>query len=115
MLGRIFPKVFDNTYRGHPLGLWLFAVIVLFRALQCVNSIFLTRLVMTSADGITLDRFDPQGAETVLAMFTLLGVYLLAVPSMSFVALIRYRSMIPLMCVMLLFLQVGNRLVLWAR
>jgi hypothetical protein len=115
MLERIFPKTFDNSYRGHPLGLWIFVVVVLFRAVQCVNSILLTRMVATGADGIPLDRFDAQGAKTVLAMFALLGLYSLAVPVISAVALVRYRSMIPFMYVMLLFVQVGARLLLWTR
>jgi hypothetical protein len=115
MLERIFPKTFDNSYRGQPLGLWIFVLVVLFRAVQCVNSILLTRMVATGADGIPLDRFDAQGAETVLAMFALLGLYLLAVPVISAVALVRYRSMIPFLYVMLLFVQLGARLLLWTR
>jgi hypothetical protein len=115
MLERIFPKTFDDSYRGHPFGLWIFAAVVLFKAVQCVNSILLTRMVATGADSIPLDRFDAAGAETVLAMFALLGLYLLAVPVMGAVALVRYRSMIPFMYVMLLFVQLGSRLVLWAR
>jgi len=115
MFDRIFPRSFDNTYRGHPLGLWMFVVIVLFKALQCVNSIVLTRMVMTGADGIPLDRFDAAGAETMLALFTLLGLYLLAVPVVSLVALVRYRSMIPFMYLMLLFVQIGSRLLLWVK
>src|SRR5690349_8378718 len=94
MLERIFPKTFDNTYRGLPLGLWIFAAVVFFKALQCVTSILLTRLVITRADGIPLGSFDMRGQEIVLGMFTLLGFYLLAVPVMSIIALFRYRAMV---------------------
>lgn len=112
MLNRIFPKTFDNSYRGHWLGIALFVPIVLGKAIQGVESIFNTRNVLVGADGIPLDRFDAAGAATVLAMFALLGFYLLILPLQSLVALIRYRAMIPFLYLMLLIVQLGSRLLL---
>jgi hypothetical protein len=114
MLSRIFPKQFDNIYRGHWLGLWLFAAVVLVKALQGLNSIVMTRQVMTTADGIPLDSFNAAAAQAATGMFTLLGMYLLVLPLLSLVALVRYRSMIPFLYLMLLAVQVSSRLlVLW--
>ena len=115
MLGRIFPKSFDNTYRGHWLAIWIFAAIVLVKAIQGVNSMVLPRLVATTADGIPLDTFNAAGANAVLALFALLGFYLLVLPLQSVVVLIRYRTMIPFMYLMLLIVQFGGRLVLLAK
>lgn len=112
MLDRIFPKSFDNVYRGNRLGLWLFAGVALVKALQGINSMVFTRMVATGADGIPLDRFNAEAAETVLRMFGLLGFYTLVLPLLSAVALVRYRAMIPFLFLMLLFVQIGSRVFL---
>jgi hypothetical protein len=112
MLDRIFPKQFDNAYRGHWLAIWIFVPVMLVKAIQGVNSILLTRRVMTTADGIPLDSFSTAGAEAAVAMFALLGFYLLILPLQSVVVLIRYRAMIPFMYLMLLIQQLGSRALL---
>jgi hypothetical protein len=109
MVDRLFPKSFDNVYRGHWLAIWIFGAVVLAKAMQGVNSIIMPRLVATNADGIPLDSFNAAGAQTVLALFALLGFYLLVLPVQSVVVLIRYRAMIPFMYLMLLFVQLGSR------
>jgi hypothetical protein len=111
MLNRIFPKTFDNVFRGHWLAIWLFVPIVLLKTVQGVNSIVLTRSTAANADGIPIDSFPPAAAETVLSMFALLGFYLLLVPLQCTVVLLRYRSMIPFMYLILLIMQLGARTV----
>ena len=114
MLSRIFPRQFDNIYRGHWLGLWLFVAVMFVKGLQGVNSIVTTRQVMTTADGIPLDSFNAVAAQAAIGMFTLLGMYLLILPVQGAVAVIRYRSMIPFLYLMLLIAQAASRLlVLW--
>ena len=112
MLSRIFPKQIDNNYRGHRLAIWLFALVVLLKATQGVESIVNTRSVVTTADGISLDGFSAAGADVVVALFALLGLYLLVIPLQSVVVLIRYRAMIPFMYLLLLIVYAGNRVVL---
>jgi len=112
MLGRIFPKQFDNAYRGHWLAIWLFALVVLLKATQGMESIVNTRNVVTNADGISLGSFSAAGAETFLALFAILGLYVLVIPLQSIVVLIRYRAMIPFMYLLLLIVYASNRAVL---
>ncbi|HTK80499.1 MAG TPA: hypothetical protein VL286_08680 [Rhizomicrobium sp.] len=114
MLDRIFPKQFDNTYRGHWLGVALFVPIVLLKAIQGVNSIIMTRQIMTSADGIPLDSFNSAAAQNAIADFALLGMYLLIIPLIGAISLIRYRAMIPFLYLMLLLQQIGSRFILLA-
>jgi hypothetical protein len=111
MLNRIFPEQFDNNYNGQWLAVWLLVPVVLFRAAQGVNSLFNTHLVMTTADGIPVDSYSSAAAETATALFALLGLQALVLPLLSIVAVIRYRSMVPLMYLLLLFVQAGGRLV----
>jgi len=109
MLANLFPKQFDNAYRGLWLALWIFVPVVAIRAVQGANSIIMTREVMINADGIPLDSLGVAGAQLALSMFALLGLNLLVVPLLSAIALIRYRAMIPLLFLVLLFLQLGSR------
>ncbi len=106
MLKRIFPKQIDNAYRGHWLGIVFLVPIVLLRAVMGFNSIVFTHLVATGADGIKLDSFDPAGAQAVMGMFALLGIYLLLFALLGAVVLIRYRAMIPLYFLLLLLQQI---------
>src|ERR1051325_10472283 len=110
MLNRIFPRQFDNDYRGHWLGIALFILVIALKAMQGVNSIVMTHEVMTTADGIPVDTYGPAAAAAALSMFALLGMYLLVLPLTGLVALIRYRTMIPFLFVMLLLVQLGSRL-----
>ena len=111
MLSRLFPKQIDNAYRGHWLAIWLLALVVLMKAVQGVESIVNTRSVISGADGISLAAFSASGADLFMSLFALLGLYLLIVPLLSGLVLIRYRAMIPIMYLMLLLLYGGSRLV----
>jgi len=114
MLNRIFPKAFDNAYRGHWLGLVLFIAVIFVKAMQGVNSMILTHRTMTTADGIPVDTFSPVAASAATDMFALLGMYLLVVPLVGAVAAIRYRAMIPFLFLMLIAMQLGARTILFA-
>ena len=109
MLGRLFPRQFDNDYRGHWLGLVLFALAISLRAVQGANSVVLTRMVATGADGISLAGYSPAQEDALLSLFAVLGLYLLIVPLIGALALIRYRAMVPFLYLVLLATQLGVR------
>lgn len=112
MFIRLFPKQIDNRFEGHWLAAWLLAPIVLVRAIIGFNSMVFSRSIATSADAIPLDRFGPDGAEAVVSLFALLGLFLLLFSLLGVVVLVRYRAMIPFMYVLLLVQQLGNRALL---
>lgn len=109
MFKHIFPRQFDNTYRGHWLGIWLLGVVAIVKGLQGVVSVFDTRNVLINADGIPLDSYGAAGIETVIALTALLGFFLLVIALQSVVVLIRYRAMVPLMLLVQLIVQIGAR------
>jgi hypothetical protein len=109
MLNRIFPKAFDNVFRGHWLGLWLFVPVILLKLIIGANSIISAREVASSADGIPLATFSAAGADAVVGLFVLLGLFQLLLGLLGVVALIRYRAMIPFLYLVLLFQMLGNR------
>jgi len=114
MLHRIFPRQFDNIYRGHWLAIWLLVPVVLLELVIGANSIINTRSVAMGADGIRLNRFGAEAATTVISLFALLGLSRLLFGLLGVMALIRYRAMIPFIYLLLLLLQLGSKaLLLW--
>jgi hypothetical protein len=113
MFSRIFPKVIDNSYRGHWLGLVLFVLVIVLRTTQGINSMVITRTVITGADAIPLDTFSQPAANTLISVFALLGVSSLIVSLIGLIALVRYRAMIPLLFLVIFVSQIGARLILF--
>ena len=112
MLNRIFPKQIDNSYRGHRLAIWLFALVVLMELSMGTNSIVNTRSVATSADGIPLDQYGAAGADAVTALFAIAGLFRVLIALQGVLVLIRYRAMIPLMYLILLIVHLGSKALL---
>ena len=112
MLSRLFPKQFDNNYRGHWIAIWLFVLVMFMRGTQGVVVMITPRDALINADGIPLDSFNAAGAETVVSLVALLALSGLVLPLQSLVVLIRYRAMIPFMYLLFLTVQVGNRALL---
>ena len=113
MFSRIFPKQIDNNYRGHWLAILIFALLVTLRAVMGFNSIALTHMVATGADGIPLDSYGPACAAVVVLFFKNIGLFYLLLSLLGAVVLIRYRAMIPLMYLVLIVQLAGSKLLLY--
>lgn len=96
MLNKIFPKQYDNEYRGHKLALLLLAIITAFNLMMFYQTVFNTYYAATSADGIPLDSYSPEAAQRVMAIFALLGNVHFVFITLAVLALVRYRSMVSL-------------------
>lgn len=112
MLSRMFPQRIDNTYRGHPLALWLFLPVVVLKTGIALGTIFNGRDAAQSADGIPLDSFGPAGAQAVVALFAIWGLSQLVFSVLGVLALTRYRSMIPFLFALLLLEHLARRWIL---
>src|SRR5438045_8020642 len=95
---RIFPRQIDNVFHGNRLALWLFGFYSLIRLIQGTLSALNTYATATGPDGIPVDAYSPAAAQTVLALFALLGLNVMILPLLGLLALIRYRAMLPLLC-----------------
>ena len=114
MLSRVFPKQFDNAYRGHWLAIWIFVPVVLVKLIMGVNVAGLDPLIsnvviLKTADGVPLDTFGPAAASLVVFLFASWALGLLLFSLLALAALIRYRAMIPLMYLVLLTEQIGRK------
>lgn len=112
MLKRLLPRRIDNTFRGSRLALWLLALLVLMKAAMGLNSILNGRVVASSADGIPLDTFTPDGAQAVVSLFAIWGLSQLFFSLLGLLVLVRYRAMIPLMFALLLAEHLSRKLIL---
>lgn len=109
MLNRLFPKQIDNSYGGYRLAIWILVAVVAVRLLIATNSILFARHIAATADGIPLDSYGPAAAATIVQIFALLGLHLFIQSLLGVVVLIRYRAMIPLMYLILVLQQVGQK------
>lgn len=109
MFSRIFPRQFDNNYRGSRLAIWLFVPILFLRFMMGFNSVFFTRSVAISADGLNLTGYPAEGINNVLSLYALLGLSLMMFSLIGAVALIRYRTMLPFLYLLLLIQQAAGK------
>jgi len=112
MLERILPLQIDNNFRGHRFACWLFVPIVLMELAMGTNSMVNTRTVVMAADGIPLDRYAAGGADAIIALFAITGLFRVLLALQGVVVLIRYRAMIPFMYLLFLVLHLGSKVLL---
>jgi len=115
MLNQILPRRIDNTYRGHPLALWLFVPVLLMKTGIALGTIFNGHGAAQSADGIPLDSFGAAGAEAVVALFAIWGLSQLVFSVLGVLALTRYRAMIPFLFVLLLLEHLARKWILFVK
>ena len=114
MLETVFPRSVDNNFRGHIAALWLFGLYVALRIVMNTNVIFNTRSVAVGGDGLPIDTLSPNAAATVLMMMGVQASGQLILALLGLIVLIRYRSMVPLMTLLILCELIARRLYLMA-
>jgi hypothetical protein len=97
MLAQLFPRALDADYRGAKSALWLFGVVVTIKTLQSLMSLFNGHAILMTADGIPVDTYAPVAAQTVIALFALIGAARLPFYALCALALARYRSAVSLL------------------
>ncbi|MBC7986397.1 MAG: hypothetical protein H7X93_06960 [Sphingomonadaceae bacterium] len=107
---RLFPKQVDNSFDGHRAALWLLGLFIALKLVMSVNSIFNTASIATG-DGIPLDSFGPAAAREVLTLFALMALGQLALALIALAILIRYRALVPLICLQLLGERIAGRFI----
>lgn len=112
MFKKLFPEHGDNTYGGHKLALWLFALLLLLKGAISVNSMLNGFTVATSADNIPLDTYSPAGAQAFVSLFALWGLSHFMIDLLGVLVLVRYRSLIPLMYLLFLLEHLARKALL---
>ncbi len=114
MFNRLFPKQIDNNYRGYKLAIWLLVPLLLFKTVMSVNAVgwnplITNREVLQLADRIPLDTFSTNAAAAAVLLFALWGVTHLMLNVLGFIAVVRYRTMIPLLYLLMAIDHIGRR------
>jgi hypothetical protein len=111
VLDKLLPRPIDNRYSGSKIALWLFGLIVFVHIVQSVLVIVNGYSTAQSADGIPLETYPAAAAQTILAIFTVASLRRLIISLMCAVVLLRYRSAVPLMFVMLGLNYLGGQVI----
>jgi hypothetical protein len=89
-------------------------LLVLSKVAMGANVVLNAETVAISADGIPVNTFAPDAARAVVALFSIWGVGHLMLALLGLVVLVRYRSLVPFMLLVLLVEHAGRRLILLA-
>ena len=111
MLGLLFPPVIDNRFRGQWLGFWLLAPVLFLKIGIAAASILAPRQA-NRADAIDLSTYSGAALRDAATSTALLGLLHLCIGLLCLLAMIRYRAMVPLIFLWLLFEFLARRLVL---
>ncbi|HVF49158.1 MAG TPA: hypothetical protein VNA19_03685 [Pyrinomonadaceae bacterium] len=111
MFDKLLPQPIDNTYSGAKLALWLFGLIVFVHILQSIMGIVNGYSIAQSADGIPLETYPAAAAQTIMALFMTASLRRLIISLICAVVLFRYRSVVPLMFVVLGLSYLGGQLI----
>jgi hypothetical protein len=114
MVRRLFPVQADNRFEGYRAALGLLGTFVALKLVMSVNSIVNTASI-AAGDGIPLESFGPAAAREVLTLFALMALGQLMLALVALTVLVRYRALVPLICLLLLAERIAGRLIIWSR
>lgn len=101
MLQKILPPVIDNNYKGNKIALWFFYLITAVTVIRSCIHIFKDDGGAQSIATIPLDTFTETGADVVIMIFAYWGLSQLMFGIIQVIVAVRYKSLIPLMFLML--------------
>ena len=111
MFRRIFLSNIDNLFRGKRIALWIFIIVLIIKTAQNLFVIIGGASIISSADGIPLERYSQEAAQTIVYLWTYVGFIRLLILILGFLILFRYRSLIPLMFVFLLLQDISRYII----
>lgn len=112
VIDRLLPPHLDNAYGGPRPALWLLGFLAAIKAAMGVNSILNGDSVLTTADGVPLRSYPAEAAQTIVAVFALWALAQLLFALLAVLALVRYRSMTPIVFALFLLEHLARKLVL---
>lgn len=111
MMKRLFPARFDNIFPGQKIALWLFYALTVVTLWRSQHHIFASDGGAQSIATIPLDSYPEGAAATVVSIFAAWGLAQLGMALVMLLAAIRYKSMIPLLWLLILFEYTGRLLI----
>ena len=111
MLHKILPPTIDNHNRGNKIALWFFYLITAVTIIRGCIHMFKDDSGAQSIATIPLDTFTEVGADVVILIFAYWGLSQLMFGIIQVIVAFRYKSLIPLMYLMLVIEWAGRFLI----
>ncbi len=108
MLEGLFPERLDNDYSGHPLALWVFYPITLLTIGRSCVHIFAPDGGAQSIATIPLDSMSSEAVSGIVFIFSVWGLSQLLLGCIYIVSLWRYRTLLPLLYLLLIVEYAGR-------
>ena len=111
MLSRLFPRQIDNFYQGNVLAIWLFIPVLALKTVMGfnvggLNPFVSSRFILATADGVPVDTYSADAAAQLVFTFAAWGSALFLLALLSWIVIVRYRVMLPLMILILSLEQI---------
>lgn len=111
MFAKIFPRHISNDYPGRTIARWFFIFLTIITIGRSLVHIFALDGGAQGIATIPLDTFSPNGAATVILVFSLWGLSQLLIGLIYAVVIWRYQALIPFMY-LLMSLEYSARILL---
>jgi hypothetical protein len=108
---RLLPAQFDNVFPGQKIALWAFYLITAVTLWRSQHHMLAPDGGAQSIATIPLDSYSDGAAATVVAIFAQWGLIQLLLGMLMLLAAFRYKSMVPLLWLILLMEWVGRGLI----
>ncbi|MBZ9937484.1 hypothetical protein LB518_14360 [Mesorhizobium sp. BR1-1-16] len=105
----LLPPQLDNRFPGHRLVVAVFALLTALTVGRSLFHIFAPDGGAQSVAHIPLSTYPAPAADAVIFLFSLWGLSQLMMGALYVIALLRYRSLIPLLLV-LMFVEYAGRI-----
>jgi len=112
LFNRLFPRQVDNAFHGSKLAPWFFALVVLLKIGVSLYAVLNGSVMASSGDGIPIGTLSAENAQTIISLYALWGLAHFMLCLVCLLVLVRYRTLIPFMFVLLLVEHLGRKLVL---
>ncbi len=108
MFNKILPDTIDDTFKGNKIALWFFYLITAVTVGRSCIHIFKYDGGAQSIATIPLDTFTEGGAAVVILIFAYWGLSQLMFGIIQVIVAFKYKSLIPLMYLMLVLEWAGR-------
>lgn len=104
----LFPKVIDNQFNGRRFALWFFYFITAVTLWRSQHHLFAPDGGAQTIATIPLDTFSQGAAATVIGIFAMWGVSQIIIGLIYLAAAVRYRSLIPMLYLLMIVEYIGR-------
>lgn len=110
---RIFPKAIDNQFRGPKVALYIFYFITAVTLWRSFHHFIAPDGGAQTIATIPLDIYSGAASATIIGVFALWGLSQSIVAIIYLLSCIRYRALIPLLYLLLIFEYGGRVVIRW--